>query len=329
MNRRISCLAVAIGVVFSLLWSPAWAESGNPGDVMEVVSIDLPNNQVIVSDAAGNNTTYTLTSLTAVTINGRRIKLSDLHPGMHVSLSVIRGGKTAGKIDTKRSSPAVGTEKKRKGKGKRKLAITASDLVGSSPSWNLLNDDQRLVVQSTVEQFHNLLDNRTFDGWSEWRRATLEQRLLNTLNGPKTASAAYYQAISALAAMHSTNALPALRELALSHQAENNRGRWLAVRALGIIGDPSVVPDMIHLLYHRNSDTRWWAQVSLVELTGQNFGEDWRAWGKWWNSQSGQPPFNPEIVPWWSDQAKSDKLGPSVEEADRRHLQTPSNQQPD
>jgi len=75
----------------------------------------------------------------------------------------------------------------------------------------------------------------------------------------------------------------------------------MAVRALGLIGDKSVVPDLIHLVYYPNSNTRFWAQISLVRLTGKNFGTDWQAWGKWWDEQKGQPAFSPEKVPWVSD----------------------------
>ena len=59
----------------------------------------------------------------------------------------------------------------------------------------------------------------------------------------------------------------------------------MSVRALGLLGDRQSVPELIHLVYHYNLDTRWWAQISLVRLTGQNFGKDWQAWGEWWNSQ--------------------------------------------
>jgi hypothetical protein len=61
----------------------------------------------------------------------------------------------------------------------------------------------------------------------------------------------------------------------------------MCVRALGLIGDKAAVPDLIHLVYHGNVNTRWWAQISLVRITGQNFGGDWNAWGKWWNEQIG------------------------------------------
>jgi hypothetical protein len=152
---------------------------------------------------------------------------------------------------------------------------------------------------------------------------------METLHGPRAATVGYCRAISTLAALHSASALPTLRELAFGRWEGNNRDRWLAVRALGIIGDKSVVPEMIHLLYHRNLDTRWWAQISLVELTGQNFGKDWNAWGNRWNSQHGQPPFNPKIIRWWNGQAEPDKLAHSFDEADRQHFENLAKQQPD
>jgi hypothetical protein len=89
---------------------------------------------------------------------------------------------------------------------------------------------------------------------------------------------------------------------------------------LGIIGDKASVPEMIHLLYHYNSNTRWWAQISLVRLTGTNFAKDWNAWGKWWNDQNGQPPFKPEIIRWWSQQPEPDKLAGSLNESDSAWL---------
>ena len=103
MNRRISYLAIAMGVVLTYPCSPTlakMAKAGKPGSEMKLVSIDLPNNKITVSDSAGENiVTYALTPLTKVTVNGQPAKLSDLRPNMHVSLSVIQGGKTADKID--------------------------------------------------------------------------------------------------------------------------------------------------------------------------------------------------------------------------------------
>lgn len=94
----------------------------------------------------------------------------------------------------------------------------------------------------------------------------------------------------------------------------------MAIRGLGIIGDKPAVPELIHLVYHGNVNTHWWAQISLVRLTGQNFARDWKAWGEWWNKQNGQPPFNPEIIRWWGGQLEPDELDASLAESDRKFL---------
>jgi hypothetical protein len=194
--------------------------------------------------------------------------------------------------------------------------IAATDLVSSNAFGNLLNKDQRLVVQWS--KFYSSFDERMFDGRSNNERAALERRLIDTLKGPHTTE--YYQAINSLAVLRSTNALPALREIAFDRREKDNRDRWMAVRTLGLLGDKQSVAEMIHLLYHYNVNTRWWAQISLVRLTGQNFGKDWKAWGNWWNSHDGQPPFNPEIIRWSSHQAEPNKLADSLDESDRRFL---------
>ncbi len=183
----------------------------------------------------------------------------------------------------------------------------------------LLNNDQRAVLAWTDRQFRSFFDNRTFEDWSAEERTKLEKRLIDALDGPR--STEYYQAINTLAALRSTNALPRLRQIAFERVDRNNRDRWMCVRALGIIGDKSAVPELIHLVYHGNSNTRWWAQISLVRLTGKNFGSDWNAWGKWWTESGGQPPYNPEIIRWWSGQPEPEKLAASLQEGDRKFLE--------
>jgi hypothetical protein len=186
-------------------------------------------------------------------------------------------------------------------------------------------------MQWTDRRFSNLNDVRAFDGWSNKERADLERRSIDTLKGPKATlkgprSDEYYQAINTLAAMHSTEGLPVLRSLAFDHVDKilrteiSNRRRWMSVRALGIIGDKTVVPELIPLLYHNHRYVRWWAQISLVRLTGQNFGSDWKAWGRWWNVRRGQPPFNSEIVHWWKGQAEPEQLAASQAEGDRKFI---------
>ena len=209
---------------------------------------------------------------------------------------------------------------------KKKIAPDATaSLVVSNASWNLLNENQRRFALWEEEVFRTYFDMRTFDTWSSQERADLERRSLDTLKAPR--SAEYYQAMNTLVALRSTNALPALRAKAFArnpnmlHSEISNRGRWMAVRALGLIGDKSAVPELIHALYYYETRTRWWAQISLVELTGQNFGGDWQGWGNWWNSQNGQPPFNPEMVHWWSAQPGPEALAEKLAESDRKFFQ--------
>jgi hypothetical protein len=94
----------------------------------------------------------------------------------------------------------------------------------------------------------------------------------------------------------------------------------MAVRAIGLLGDKPSVPELINLVYHGNTNTRWWAQISLVRLTGQNFGSDWNAWGKWWNESGGQPAWKPEIIKWWSGQAEDAKLAETLADSDKQFL---------
>jgi hypothetical protein len=197
--------------------------------------------------------------------------------------------------------------------------MAATTFVNPGAFGNLLDEDQRLVAQWTDGKFRSFFDERTFDGWSNNERADLEGRLIDTLKGPR--SDEYYKAIGTLAALRSTKALPALREIAFDRREKDNRDRWMSVRTLGLLGDKQSVPEMIHLLYHYNMNTRWWAQISLVRLTGRNFGKDWKAWGNWWNSQNGQPPFNPEIIRWSGNQAEPGKLAENLAESDRKFLE--------
>jgi hypothetical protein len=235
--------------------------------------------------------------------------------GLLDEIAIYNRALTAGEIQTYYDAVRTG---KNLQSGQSTPAIAATTFVNSSALGNLLNEDQRLMGQYTERKYHSFFDERTFDGWSNNERAGLERRLIDTLKGPR--SDEYYQAINSLAALRSTKGLPALRELAFDRREKDNRDRWMSVRALGLLGDKQSVPEMIHLLYHYNVNTRWWAQISLVRLTGQNFGKDWKAWGNWWNSQNGQPPFNPEIIRWSKTQAEPDKLAESLDEGDRKFL---------
>jgi RNA polymerase sigma-70 factor (ECF subfamily) len=221
------------------------------------------------------------------------------------------------KLDPSSSSRAVAAYSKDSAAAVQPVRVEPDKL---DASLQLLNDDQRAVLAWTDRQFHSFFDARNFEGWSDAERAELETKLIDALKGPQTRE--YYQAINTLAAMRSTKALPRLREIASERVDRNNRDRWMAIRALGLIGDKESVPDLILLVYHGNVNTRWWAQISLVRITGQNFAKDWNAWAKWWNDQNGQPSYKAEIIRWWNGQAEPDKLAESLEENDRKFFES-------
>jgi hypothetical protein len=179
-----------------------------------------------------------------------------------------------------------------------------------------LNTDQRLVLAWTQRSFGDLFDAPIFDGWSEAERMAWETRQLDTLKAETNQECC--RAMVSLAALRSSQAIAPLLAIAADRREKDNRDRWMAVRALGLLGDRKVVPDLVHLLYHYNANTRWWTQISLVRLCGVNFGKDWRAWGKWWNEQGAHPAFKPELVRWWKDPQWTDpaKLDQAVAEAD-------------
>lgn len=58
--------------------------------------------------------------------------------------------------------------------------------------------------------------------------------------------------------------------------------RQYAAVALGKIGDSRAVEPLITALKDENSLVRRYAAVALRRITGQNFGEDYDAWSKWW-----------------------------------------------
>ncbi len=196
-----------------------------------------------------------------------------------------------------------------------------------------LNDDQRLFVQWADRRFARFISTNSFDGLSRKERAELEKNAIETLQTPRAPGRAprtdeFYQAISTLGTLHSAKGLLLIKSNAFEQvekllRAEiSNRRRWLATRELGLMGDKSVVPELIHLLHHNYPYVRWWAQVSLVRLTGQNFGGDWDAWGKWWNSQKGKPAYSAELVRWWKGPPDPETVIAGLAEGDRKFIAT-------
>ncbi len=174
-----------------------------------------------------------------------------------------------------------------------------------------LNPQQLAYQQWTLKQFGEMLDRSRYTQMSPETQAELETVWLEDLKVRDRR----IEAINCLAAIGSQKAVQPILAIAAERVQKDNRERWMAVRALGLLGEPSVVPDLIHLIYHYNQNTRFWAQISLVRLTGQNYGAKWRLWGIWWNKQGGQPAFVSQPIAWtqneeWADprkQAEADR----------------------
>jgi|GEM_PF-7053940 len=190
-----------------------------------------------------------------------------------------------------------------------------------------LNEAQQLYQDWTMQTFRNL--------FKEYH--TLQRKYRNTASAASKAqwSAAAANVAKALAspnqqdriqgiigaaALKDPAAARKLLQIASDRREKDNRDRWLAIWALDRLGHQTgeVVTQLIHLLYHYNQNTRFWAQIALVHLTGQNFGSDWRAWGRWWNDQKGQPAFEPTKIPWttnaeWADESRQ-------QQADRQFI---------
>jgi len=171
----------------------------------------------------------------------------------------------------------------------------------------LLDEGQKAFMDWTENYFASFLNRDEYVGLSNPTKQELEQMWIKSLEGRQ--SERFYDAINCLAAIRSAKAVRALLNVATDQEHKDHRARWMAVRALGIVGDKSVVPELIHLVYHYHQNVRFWSQISLVRLTGVNFGYDWQKWGQWWDKEKGEPPFSWERITWtttadWADENK-------------------------
>jgi beta-lactamase regulating signal transducer with metallopeptidase domain len=139
-------------------------------------------------------------------------------------------------------------------------------------------------------------DPNRWDNLSAPEKAAAEEKFFQQLSSDQESERV--DAIDALVALGSKRAVPPILKIAAERKEKDNWDREVACRALGMLGDRSVVPELVHLTYHFNWNTRQWAQISLVRLTGENFGRDVAAWKEWWEKQGGQPPISAETVTW-------------------------------
>ena len=167
------------------------------------------------------------------------------------------------------------------------------------PNDEKLTEEQRLYCRWDAKQF-GVPTAKQWEKLSEVEKAKAEEQFLKLLKNPNEAERV--GAIDALVGLGSKKAVAPILEIAADRKEKNNWDRHTACRALGMLGDKSVVPELVHLTYHFNWNTRLWAQISLVRLTGQNFGNDVKAWKAWWDGQGGQPPISEETVAWATSQ---------------------------
>jgi hypothetical protein len=163
--------------------------------------------------------------------------------------------------------------------------------------FKLLDDKQKKYVLWDERTFQYVYDLKNYEVGDE--RDVLEKRWIEQLEKPEPESeeseepesgysesvtlSPYDKAIFGLAIIKSGRAAELLLKISTEKVLKDNAHRHFATKALGILGDLSVILDLIPLIYHYNSNTRWDAQISLVRLTGQNFGTNAEAWGKWYN----------------------------------------------
>jgi hypothetical protein len=183
----------------------------------------------------------------------------------------------------------------------RMLEIEKSDWFGK------LNDMQKKYVRWDEAQFAHVYDPENYDVAEA--KDVFERRWLAELEKPEpghpgfSTLSKYDEAIFGLATIKSDKALKPLVKIAAERVFKDNAHRHTATKALGVLGDPAAVPELIPLLYHFNFNTRLDAQISLVRLTGQNFGRDAKAWGEWYEAYRKElgkdlPKFDATPVDW-------------------------------
>jgi beta-lactamase regulating signal transducer with metallopeptidase domain len=177
----------------------------------------------------------------------------------------------------------------------RRLLTKARERDAEFPQDAKLNEAQHMFRDLSEVGVQGFLQAAQWQDLDPKQKAD-EERWLKQLSSDN--ESARTLAIHALTALRSKKAVPGILQIAADRKEKDNADRSEACRALGIIGDLSVVPDLVHLTYHYNQDTRFWAQISLVRLTGENFGRDVDAWRQWWEKQGGNPPISEEKVAW-------------------------------
>ncbi len=180
-----------------------------------------------------------------------------------------------------------------------------------------LNDVQRGFRNWSEQTFPRLMDKSWWEKLNPKEKASAKSQWLKQLASKEENDR--IQAIQALAAVGDKKTVPGLLKIAADRTVKDNADRCEAVRALGIIGDQSAIPKLVHLTYHYNSDTRLWAQISLVRLTGENFGHDVAAWKSWCDKQGGKIPISAQKIAWGNTPELIELSNPEKQDENDRH----------
>ncbi len=199
----------------------------------------------------------------------------------------------------------------------RRLLTKARERNAEFPQDAKLNEAQRMFRDLSEVSDQGFLQAAQWQDLDPKQKAD-EERWLRQLSSDN--ESARMLAVHALTAIKSKKAVPELLKIAADRAEKDNADREYACRALGIIGDSSVVPDLVHLTYHYNQDTRFSAQISLVRLTGENFGRDVDAWRQWWEKQGGNPPISEEKIAWATSPEMLQLADPKDMEAADNHI---------
>ena len=163
------------------------------------------------------------------------------------------------------------------------------------PGDDKLTEEQRFYCQWDAKTF-GLPSPTRWKNLNAEQKAAVEAGFIAKLFSAKESER--IEAINALVALGSKKAVWPILQIAADRKEKSNRDRHTACRALGMLGDRRVVPELVHLTYHYNWNARQWAQISLLRLTGQNFGNDVAAWKRWWEKQGRWPPISGETIAW-------------------------------
>ncbi len=138
----------------------------------------------------------------------------------------------------------------------RRLLAKARERAGEFPWDAKLNEAQRMWCELSEVGDQGFLEAAQWQDLDPQVKAD-QERWLRQLDSPSESGRML--AIHALTALRSKKAVPGILKIAADRKEKDNADREFACRALGIIGDLSVVPDLVHLTYHYNRDTRFWA----------------------------------------------------------------------